>query len=181
LLEALAFHFFPAQILTASALEDFLWHRHNGYVATLDADHPLRMWLRGPVARADVSGEGWIRAVRRCQCWEYLFLHLTFQEYLCAAHLGRLVGSRSWEQVDVLPANAKAALAVLELLEQVSERPRWHEVVIMLAGTLRHPAPLFRLLLDGEGRLPASPTGAGCPCPRRARYTCSLAAETSRG
>ena len=64
---------------------------------------------------------------------QFSFLHRSFQEFLVAEYLGREVDGRGWE-------------AIRPLLDKKSWAPEWQEVIVLLAGILKDPAPLLEML-----------------------------------
>jgi hypothetical protein len=76
----------------------------------------------------------------------YLFLHLTFQEYLTACSLAERINKHGWDKATV-PVGEKAVAAKL-LVDRKAWLPQWQEVIILLAGKLDDPVPLLELLSD---------------------------------
>ena len=70
----------------------------------------------------------------------YLFLHLTFQEYLAATALARLINEHGWGAV--IPG-ADSAWA---LVYRRSWDPNWRQVIALLGGGLDDPTPLLKML-----------------------------------
>jgi hypothetical protein len=76
----------------------------------------------------------------------YLFLHLTFQEYLTACHLARLINERGWDKA-MVPIDGREVPAK-QFLDRKAWLPNWQEVIVLLAGNLKDPVPLLELLAD---------------------------------
>jgi HEAT repeat protein len=75
----------------------------------------------------------------------YFFLHLTVQEFLVASGIARVVNDKGWKaQIEVGGKN----VTVHKLVDGKAWDPHWQEVIILLAGQLRAPAPLLSLLAD---------------------------------
>jgi hypothetical protein len=77
----------------------------------------------------------------------YLFLHLTFQEYLTACHLAHLINADGWEKATVR-LKGKREVAASVFLDKKAWLPAWQEVIVLLAGKLDDPVPLLALLAD---------------------------------
>lgn len=76
-----------------------------------------------------------------------LFLHRTFHEYLTAHALVKTVdGQREGWQAEVELRGKK--ILVHQLVDRKAWEPRWQEVIILLSGLLRDPAPLLKMLAD---------------------------------
>lgn len=82
----------------------------------------------------------------------YMFLHLTFQEYLVASDIARLVNEHGWEAATVTVRLRAQVLAfpVKELLERMSWLPRWQEIIPLVTGQLVDPLPMLKLLSDAR-------------------------------
>jgi hypothetical protein len=78
----------------------------------------------------------------------YLFLHLTFQEYLTACHLARVLNAGGWDRATIAVEGVGDAVPVRTLLDHRAWLPAWQEVIILLGGTLEDPAPLLEMLAD---------------------------------
>jgi predicted NACHT family NTPase len=76
----------------------------------------------------------------------YLFLHLTFQEYLAACYLADLINLHGWEKSTVRLGDEKVAVKVF--LDRMAWLPAWQEVIVLLAGNLKDPVPLLEMLAD---------------------------------
>lgn len=77
----------------------------------------------------------------------FFFLHVTVQEFLVAANLSRFMNKNSWQAKIPLLGSA---VSIRSLLEGKSWDPRWHEVMIFLAGQLHDPRPLLNLLATAK-------------------------------
>lgn len=75
----------------------------------------------------------------------YFFLHLTVQEFLTAAYLAKLVnkGKKGWKTKFRI---RQKTLTIQELVDKKAWDPRWQEVITLLAGQLKEPAPLLKML-----------------------------------
>jgi hypothetical protein len=81
----------------------------------------------------------------------YFFLHLTVQEFLVAAALARLVndpGGKQWEAE--LEVGGKQ-WTLLQLVGRKAWEPRWYEVIGLLAGQVKNPMPLLKVLSNRKG------------------------------
>jgi len=67
----------------------------------------------------------------------YLFLHLSFQEYLTACALAERANNEGWQ-------------AISAFVDRKSWNPAWQETVVFLSGMLDDPAPLLGLLADAS-------------------------------
>ena len=65
----------------------------------------------------------------------YAFAHRTFQEFLAARCLAETANREGWEAIE-------------REVDACAHLPAWHEVIVFLAGLLRQPAPLLRVLAD---------------------------------
>jgi hypothetical protein len=78
----------------------------------------------------------------------YLFLHLTFQEYLTACYLAERINAAGWDKATV-PVDGKEIPAKL-FVDRKAWLPSWQEVIVLLAGKLSDPVPLLELLSNDE-------------------------------
>src|SRR5262249_12048403 len=65
----------------------------------------------------------------------YLFLHLTFQEYLAGCHLAQRINDCGWEKATVKIGSDRQTSA-LHYLDRKAWLPSWQEVIVLLAGQL---------------------------------------------
>jgi hypothetical protein len=100
----------------------------------------------------------------------YLFLHLTFQEYLTACALAERANRRGWGEIEAVIA-------------EKATRSDWQEVIKLLAGKLTDPDPLRQPLLNviagREGDAPAQPTGSAGASPSLVRVRREVAETLS--
>jgi hypothetical protein len=80
----------------------------------------------------------------------YLFLHLTFQEYLTARYLAHRINRGGWGTVVPFDTRGRTVPAK-EFVDRRAWLPSWQEVVVLLAGSLEDPVPLLGMLAD-QGR-----------------------------
>ncbi|MHA2230949.1 MAG: HEAT repeat domain-containing protein [Candidatus Hodarchaeales archaeon] len=112
LLKALAYHVFPDEELNQDRLHDFLLAPHTGYLHTLATQDPLRQFSDADDLVEALCEDG---VLVPGSSDSFLFLHLTFQEYLAARRLA------------ALPECTEIALQHLY-------QPAWHEVLVLLGG-----------------------------------------------
>jgi HEAT repeat protein len=79
----------------------------------------------------------------------YLFLHLTFQEYLSACHLSRCINPDRWDAELPLDPSGRTVSA-RDFVDRKAWLPSWQEVIVLLAGNLDTPVPLLELLSDDK-------------------------------
>jgi predicted NACHT family NTPase len=77
----------------------------------------------------------------------YLFLHLTFQEFLAARHLAQHINNHGWTKPLPLGEEGKGAPAQ-DFVDRMAWLPAWQEVIVLLAGNLDDPLPLLEILAD---------------------------------
>jgi HEAT repeat protein len=75
----------------------------------------------------------------------YFFLHLTFQEFLAASALARLINENGWE-AKLKIGNKEIPVKII--IDHKAWDPKWKEVIIFLAGQLEDPKPLLEMLAD---------------------------------
>jgi hypothetical protein len=117
LLETLACRCFPHEQLTPEMVDEFLGN---------DSERELFREICANAVLAPLgenASEGW------------LFLHLTFEEYLAARGYARRAKAEGWK-------------AIAQVVHCHSWHPMWSEVVVMLVGLLIDPVPFLSLLVD---------------------------------
>ncbi|MEN8131925.1 MAG: HEAT repeat domain-containing protein, partial [Pseudomonadota bacterium] len=75
----------------------------------------------------------------------FFFLYLTLQEFLAAGALARLVNERGMQEELTV---AGITRTIYEWVDRKAWDPRWQEVIVLLTGQLKDPAPLLELLAD---------------------------------
>jgi HEAT repeats len=133
LLEEMACHFFPDEVLGSDRVHQFLWRPKRGYMRRLDDVDPLKQWLRETkttVPKA-LCQDGVLLPCGGANALQ--FLHMTFQESLTACALARRANDEGWH-------------TIVDLVHHNAWLPAWHEVLILLAGKLANPLPLLALL-----------------------------------
>jgi predicted NACHT family NTPase len=76
----------------------------------------------------------------------YLFLHLTFQEFLAARHLAQHINHHGWTKP--LPLGEEGKGAAQDFVDRMAWLPAWQGVIVLLAGNLNDPLPLLEMLAD---------------------------------
>ena len=147
LLEELAYHFFPDEELTEEAVDDFLWGGATAYMAKLPAAHPLLTQL-GTTPQEALCQDGVLVPCGGAD--SYMFLHLTFQEYLTACALARRLDKASTTADNRRRGDGhpRRLPRVWQEVNRNAWLPERHEVLLLLAGALKEPLPLFKLLVD---------------------------------
>ncbi|MGH8548203.1 MAG: NACHT domain-containing protein [Methylococcales bacterium] len=149
LLSALARHFFPDELLSPEAIDEW-WLGDGAYLKKLDPDDPLRVWLKEHDGKL---ADALCRDAVLVPCGDgYAFIHLTFQEYLVAYELAHRAQALAKQKG---PQNWKA---IAVLVDKKVWLPEWEEVVVLLAGLLKDPSPLLEILADPEPT-ETNPTG----------------------
>ena len=77
---------------------------------------------------------------------QYLFLHLTIQEYLCASFLARTINSEGWANAKLL----NTGQLIENLINKKSWDSRWEQVLLLLSSILKDPFPLINLLKNSR-------------------------------
>lgn len=85
----------------------------------------------------------------------YFFLHPTFQEFLSASALARILKAGGWNSEITF---AGTPMTVRELVDRKAWDPGWQEVLKMLAGQLEDPTPLLAMLSNPQ-RTSTNPKG----------------------
>ncbi len=76
----------------------------------------------------------------------YIFLHLTIQEFLAASAIARVVNDKKDWQAEIRLADR--CVTPHQFVDRKSWGAQWSEVIKLLAGQLRDPAPILNLLAD---------------------------------
>lgn len=79
----------------------------------------------------------------------YLFLHLTVQEFLAACALARQINDPGKGRHPEIELESRA-LSLNKFLDSKAWDPRWQEVITLMAGRLKDPSHLLKLLSDAE-------------------------------
>jgi hypothetical protein len=151
LLCALARRFFPDELITADALDEW-WSGDGGHLRTIDPDDPIRGWLRqhdGNLAEALCHDAVLVR------CGDgYAFVHLTFQEYLVACSLAqemdRAAALIPQRQTRSKSKAARQWDAAMTFVSRKAWLPEWREVISLMVGRLADPVPVMTMLGDPE-------------------------------
>ncbi len=152
LLEELAYHIFPDEELTAEAFYDFFWEGKDSYMGQLPANHPLQVHLRqkGTTLEEVLLQDGILVPCGGIE--SYMFLHLTFEEYLTSCALARRLELQSSIVTNYADENqfrsGRPLSPIWQKVDSCAWLPEWHEVLILLAGNLKNPQPLLELLAD---------------------------------
>jgi len=77
----------------------------------------------------------------------FFFLHLTIQEFLAASALAKIIAEKGWRTIVEI---AGTMVSAHQLVDSKAWDPRWHEVLILLAGQLEDPIPLLKLLAEDK-------------------------------
>jgi len=80
----------------------------------------------------------------------YLFLHLTFQEYLTACYLADRINQGGWDEATVPVEGRDIPVPAKLFVDRKAWLPSWQEVIVLLAGKLNDPVPLLELLSNDE-------------------------------
>jgi len=126
LLQSIAHRFFPHEELDTRELDEFLWDPKTGYVSNLVDVHPIRRMLnsgKGDNLLKELCRDGAL-VPTGAEHGSYMFLHLTFQEYLTARAISR---RDDWGAT---------------IVDHVYD-PVWVEPLSLCGGILRERAPLF--------------------------------------
>lgn len=93
--------------------------------------------------RADLTQNSGL--LRRNADHEFFFLHLTIQEFLVARALAQVVNLQGWQATLEI---AGQQVSVHRVIDVKAWDPHWQEVLLLLAGQLKDPTKLLRLLMD---------------------------------
>jgi HEAT repeat protein len=138
ILEDIAYHFFPNEAILVEELNEVLWDEGTGLMSKLDPSHPLKAQIKA----TDSSGlpdellkDGILVPIGDPPT-AYMFLHLTFHEYLTACALAR---RENWIQ--------RANAYIFD--------PVWTEPLALVAGIsgANSPPYLAHLLRRNSGDL----------------------------
>lgn len=130
LLEEMAHHFFPDEVLSNDRLHQFLWRPKRGYMRGLDDVDPLKQWLRptNTTVPKALCQDGILLPCGGANALQ--FLHLTFQEYLTACALARHANNEGWHTVaDLWRQGQQTCRHPLEFVIQGDEALARHNVV----------------------------------------------------
>jgi hypothetical protein len=142
LLEEIAYRFFPDEEIDGDEMMDFI----ESYVEDLpDTDRLKRAAREGEDIAESLCHDGILvrsgaKHSKSGKSSSYMFIHLTFEEYLFAGGLKKRL-ERSDDGTDS---------PEWKMVERKAWHPAWHEVIKMLAGRLDDPAPLIRVLSDPQ-------------------------------
>jgi HEAT repeat protein len=141
LLQGVALRFFPAHRITATELYIFLRHERvgkeeNGWFGTLGKFDPLgaylsRVQIEGSSIEKKLCDFGVLESIGAGENNAFMFLHLTFQEFLVA----KALAAKGWRPI-------------AGFVDQMAWLPEWREVILMLAGVMAKPDALLRCLSD---------------------------------
>lgn len=119
ILEDIAYHFFPNEIIATEQLNDLLWADKHGLMAQLDPLHPLKRRMHASGAEGlpdELSADGLFIPIGDSPT-DYTFLHLTLQEYLTACALRR---QENW----------------MDIVDRHMFDPVWMEPLTLVAGVI---------------------------------------------
>lgn len=138
LLGEIASHFFPDEAIKRESLHDFLrWDMKNRYMNKLsNIDQIKQMIERNSDTRPieEFRKDGILIPFGGMSMPDYyMFLHLTFQEYLVASALAIRANNEGWQ-------------SIAKLVDKKAWDPVWQEVIVLMAGRLEDPVPLLKLL-----------------------------------
>jgi predicted NACHT family NTPase len=145
LLEGVAFRLFAAgkEQFTRRQLRQAARAAH----ASLYAGHPLSDTELTRRMRQWSEEDGLLVEAGAGDDPPYLFLHLTFQEFLAARHLAQHINDHGWTKPLPLGDEGKGAPA-RDFVDRMAWLPAWQEVIVLLAGSLKDPLPLLEILAD---------------------------------
>lgn len=158
LLQAIAFHFFVQgkiqfdQLELLALIEDFI--QNEQYMLSPEKDDALTLikelsQTRGILIEAGKAED---------QFLEFLFLHLTFQEYLCAAYLGQFINEHGWYEQLLPGINLKPDT----LIRTKAWDQRWEQVFLLLSSILNEPIELLNRLIEDDWLLHQRALAAHC-------------------
>ena len=168
-LRAIAWHFWPRQLLAGEELEAFCDSIQNSSQI-------------GPVLKRSLKKKG-NRTLYELFTQDdpmlvpfgadYRFLHLTIQECLVAGHLATAVNEDGWNHATVEfkeQGFPRQQVRMAHLLDRKSWLAAWRQIVLLVAGKLEDPFPLLTLFVRGQAL-------ALDPCDDLLRHRLSLAAS----
>lgn len=144
-LETLAYRVFPEKVFDSACLHDFLWGNTTGYLRSLDPGNPLRHLshegVGSPIVDELCRDAILIRQNDGGTNSTYSFLHFSFQEYLTASWLARHANG-----------DDRGFGAIASIVRARTSDRHWHDVILLLCGSLRDPRPLLEELLEHSSR-----------------------------
>ncbi|MEW6208824.1 MAG: HEAT repeat domain-containing protein [Acidobacteriota bacterium] len=142
LLEEVAYRFFPDEEIDGDEMVDFI----EDYVEGLPDTARLKKAAReGEDLAESLCHDGILvrsgaKHSESGKSSSYLFIHLTFEEYLYAGGLKKRLESGAKR------GDGSMGSPEWKIVERKAWHPAWHEVIKMLAGRLDDPAPMIEAL-----------------------------------